>query len=129
MARLTTEQTRELAEQFFKLSKKLGTYRFAHWDSLTNRQRLSIESLEWSLLNASSDLTAMAVNLAMDDIEPVVKRITKTTRRMTAAIKRLKRVEQVIRIAEAAVRLSGAIFSGSPSAIVSALDDAVESSS
>jgi len=129
MAKLMPEQARELAEQFYKLSKKLGTYRFAHWDSLTKPQRLSIESLEWSLLNASSDLTAMAINLAMEDIEPVVKRITKTTRRMTAAVKRLQRVGQVIRIAEAAVHLSGAIFSGSPSAIASALDKAVKSSS
>jgi hypothetical protein len=129
MARLTSEQARELAEQFYKLSKKLGTYRFAHWNSLTKGQRTSIESLEWSLLNASSDLTAMTINLAMDEIEPVVKRITRTTRRMTAAVKRLKRVEQVIRIAEAAVGLSGAIVSGSPAAIVSALDTAVEASS
>jgi hypothetical protein len=129
MARLTPQQARDLAEQFFDLSKKLGTYRFGHWDSLTKRQRLSIESLEWSLLNTSSDLTAMSIHLTLDDIESVVKRIKKTTRRMKTAVKRLERAEKVIRIAEAAVRLSGAIISGSPAAIVSALDDAVESTS
>ena len=67
----------------------------------------------------------MAINLTLDDVDPVLQRISRVTKRMTAAVKKLKRTGDVIRMAEAAVKLTGAILSGVPSAIASALDDAI----
>lgn len=125
MAKLTTAQARELAQLYHDLASTLGRYRFDNWDDLTRSRRSTIEALERSLLTASSDFTAMAINLALDDVEPVLKRITRVTKRMTAAIKKLKRADAIIRMAEAAVRLTGAVLSGAPSAIASALDDAI----
>ncbi len=129
MKRLTAVQARGLAEEFYKLSVKLGSYRFANWDNTTVKERRAIESMEWSLLNASSDFTSMAINLALDDVEPILERIRRVTRKMKNSVKKLERIAKVIGIGEAAVRLSGAIVSGSPSAIVSALDKAVKISS
>ena len=129
MPRLAAVQARRLAEEFYKLSVKLGSYRFANWDRITVKERRAIESMEWSLLNASSDFTSMAINLALDDVEPILDRIGRVTRKMKNSVKKLERIAKVIGIGEAAVRLSGAIVSGSPSAIVSALDKAVKISS
>jgi hypothetical protein len=127
--RLTAVQARGLAEEFYKLSVKLGSYRFANWDRITVKERRAIESMEWSLLNASSDFTSMAINLALDDVGPILNRIGRVTRKMKNSVKKLERIAKVIGIGEAAVRLTGAIVSGSPSAIVSALDKAVKISS
>lgn len=125
MARLTTTQTRDLAKLYYELATTLGRYRFDHWEELTPARRSSIESAERSLLTASSDLTAMAIDLELDDVDPALKRIRQVTKRLTAAVKKAKRTSEIIRMAEAAVRLTGAIISGVPSAIASALDDAI----
>ena len=129
MPRLKAGEARRLAEDFYKLSVKLGSYRFANWDDLSPRQRREIESIEWSLLNASSDFTSMAITLSLDESGPVFDRVRRVTRRMKSSIKTLERVGKVLGIGEAAVRLTGAILSGSPAAVARALDEAVRASS
>jgi hypothetical protein len=129
MTKLGSEEARELAEHFYRVSKALGDYRFANWDTLGKTERLSIEAMEWSLLNASSDFTALAVDVSLDDAAPVVKSVANATRAMKTAIKRAERVDKVLSIATAAVKLTGAILSGSPSAIAAALDRALKSAS
>ncbi len=129
MARLTTEEARGLAEQFYRVSRELGDYRFAHWNELKKDERTEIESLEWSLLNASADFAASALDVTLDDLAPVVKRVAGSTRRMKTAIRNAKRSRDVLAIAAAAVKLSAAIVSGSPSAIAAALERAIKLSS
>ncbi len=129
MAKLSAAQARELAEEFYGLSRELGNYRFGRWDALSREERVAVEAMEWSLLNASSDYTAMAVEVALDDVAPVVKRVAFTAKKMKAAIKKAKRVKKVLDIAAAAVKLAGAIVSGSPTAILSAVDRARKSAS
>jgi hypothetical protein len=129
MAKLSAAQARKLAEEFHRLSTELGDYRFAHWDALSRDERISIEAMEWSLLNASSDFTAAAVDVSVDDVSPVVKRVASSTRRMKAAIKKARRAGKVIDIATAAVKLTGAIVSGNPAAILAAVDRALRSAS
>jgi hypothetical protein len=129
MAKLTTDEARGLAERFYRVSKELGDYRFAHWKELRKEERDAIESLEWSLLNASADFTAAALGIALDDLAPVMKRVAGSTRGMKAAIRKAKRSKDVLAIAAAAVKLSAAIVSGSPSAIAKALERAVKVSS
>lgn len=129
MTKLRSEHARELAEHFYRVSKALGDYRFANWDRLGRSERLSIEAMEWSLLNASSDFTALAIEVSLDDTAPVVKNVADAARRMKAAIKKADRVDKVLAIATAAVKLTGAILSGSPSAIAAALDRAAKSAS
>lgn len=129
MARLTTEEARGLAEQFYRVSRELGDYRFAHWNELKKDERTEIESLEWSLLNASADFAASTLDVTLDDLAPVVKRVAGSTRRMKTAIRNAKRSRDVLAIAAAAVKLSAAIVSGSPSAIAAALERAIKLSS
>jgi hypothetical protein len=129
MTELDRDEARGLAEQFYRLSKELGDYRFAHWEELGKTERLSIESMEWSLLSASSDLTAAAIDLTLDDLKPVVKRVAASTRKMKTAIRKAGRAKDVLAIAAAAIELCAAIVSGSPSAIAAALERAVKVSS
>jgi hypothetical protein len=129
MAKLTAGQSRELAEAFYRLSKEIGDYRFDHWEKLGKGDRRALEDLEWTLLSASSDLTAGAVDVALGEAAPVLKQVTRATRAMKVEIKRAKRVEKVLGIAAAAVKLTAAIVSGSPAAIATALDRAFKKAS
>lgn len=129
MAKLTAGQSRELAEAFYRLSKEIGDYRFARWETLTRGERQSLEAVEWTLLNASSDFTAGAVDVALREVAPVMKRVTRATQTMKNAIKSAKRVEQVLGIGAAAVKLTAAIVSGSPAAIATAIDRALKKAS
>ena len=129
MTELHRDEFRDLAEQFYRLSKELGDYRFSHWEELGKSERRSIESMEWSLLSASSDLTAAAIDLTLDDLKPVVKRVAASTRKMKTAIRKAGRAKDVLAIAAAAVELCAAIVSGSPSAIAAALERAIKVSS
>jgi hypothetical protein len=129
MAKLTMEQARELAEEFYRLSKELGDYRFANWDRLRKSDRVSLEAIEWTLLNASSDFTAGAIDVALDEVKPVLKEVARATTTMKTAIKRAKHVGKVLGIAAAAVKLTAAIVSGSPAAIASAIDRALKKAS
>lgn len=124
MAQLLAEQARGMAWLFFQLSKKLGDYRFANFDILQKEERYSIESLEWSLLDASTYFTALAIEITLDDLAPVLGRVEQVTKQMISAVNKLETVNKVIGIATAAVKVAGAIMSGNPIAIALALDDA-----
>jgi hypothetical protein len=106
MPRLTAGEARDLSERFYRISKELGDYRFAHWNELRRDERGAIESLEWSLLNASADFSASALDISLDDLAPVLKRVAGSTLRMKAAIKKAKRARDVLKIAAAAIKVS-----------------------
>jgi hypothetical protein len=129
MARLTAKQSRELAEAFYRLSKEIGDYRFARWEGLSRGERQSLEAVEWTLLSASSDFTAGAVDVALEEVTPVLKRVAQATRSMKNAIKKAERADKVLGIASAAVKLTAAIVTGSPAAIAAAIDRALKKSS
>jgi hypothetical protein len=129
MASFTAAEARNLAEQFYRISKDLGDYRFGHWNEIDKSERSEIESLEWSLLNASADFAASAIDVTLDEVAPVVKRVALTARKMRKAIRSARRPRDVLAIAAAAVKLSAAIVAGSPSAIAKALERAIKLSS
>jgi hypothetical protein len=129
MASFTAAEARNLAEQFYRISKDLGDYRFGHWNEIDKSERSEIESLEWSLLNASADFAASAIDVTLDEVAPVVKRVALTARKMRKAIRSARRPRDVLAIAAAAVKLSAAIVAGSPSAIAKSLERAIKLSS
>ena len=114
---LTSEEARDLSQGFRGLSVALGDLRFSHWDELSAVQRQSIESLEWALLNASSDMITAAVGLALDETEVSFQQLQDSTARARGALQSLKTVQTVLNIATAAVGLAGAIVSRNPGAI------------
>jgi len=116
---ITRDQARDLAKQFRNLSVQLGDYRFDNWGDLSSARRRDIESIEWTLLNYSSDFLNTAVGLALDDTERDFAAIVRATKRARRAIRQIDRVRDVLKIASALVVLGGAIASQNPSAIVS----------
>jgi len=114
---LTSEEARDLSQRFRGLSVTLGDLRFSHWDELSPVQRESMENLEWSLLNASSDMITSAVGLDLDETEVSFQQLQESAAGAGRALQSLKTVQTVLNIATAAVGLAGAIVSRNPGAI------------
>ena len=123
---LSAEDARSLARLYYDLAGSLGKYRFDNWDRLSARERGDIESLEWTLLTFSSDMTSRAIILGLNDIRPALREITTATKNLRKSISRLNDVRAVIRSATKAVTLAAAIFSGNPEAIASAVSAATD---
>ncbi len=61
MGKLTADQARDLASAFHDMSVAVGNFRFGNWDDLKKSDRALLESVQWTLLNYSSDFTAAAI--------------------------------------------------------------------
>jgi len=117
MGKLTADQARDLASAFHDMSVAVGNFRFGNWDDLKKSDRALLESVQWTLLNYSSDFTATAISLTLDDLQGTLQSIQDATAKATTAINRIKLVDKVLRIASAAAGLGAAIVSGHPEAI------------
>ena len=128
MPELDADDARKLARSFYDLAGKLGKFRFDNWTQLSSAERSELESLEWTLLTQSSDLTTRAILLATDNIQQSLQDISRATKKMTRAVERVADAKRVIRIANKALRLGAAIFTGNAQAITTALSAAIAAS-
>jgi hypothetical protein len=126
ITKLSKEQALELAKIFKMSALTVGNYTVEHWAELTTPKREQLNSLEWSLFNASEDMINLAGQLALDDLEAVLEKIGKATRAATKAIKKIEITKKAISIAAALLTLASAIVSKSPGAILGALNDIVD---
>ena len=125
MAELDADDARKLARSFYDLAGKLGKFRFDNWTQLTNAERSELESLEWTLLTQSSDLTTRAISLGTTDLQQSLQDISRAAKKMTREVDRVADVKRVIRIGNKALRLGAALFTGNAQAITAALSAAI----
>ena len=125
MGELNADDARKLARSFYDLAGKLGKFRFDNWTQMTNAERSELESLEWTLLTQSSDLTTRAISLATDDLQQSLQDISRAAKKMTREVDRVADVKRVIRIGNKALRLGAAVFTGNAQAITAALSAAI----
>jgi hypothetical protein len=125
MAELNAEDARKLARSFYDLAGKLGKFRFDNWTQMTDAERSELESLEWTLLTQSSDLTTRAISLATDGLQLSLQDISRAAKKMTREVDRVADVKRVIRIGNKALRLGAAVFTGNAQAIAAALSAAI----
>ena len=125
MPELTADDARKLARSFYDLAGKLGKFRFDNWTQMTDAERSELESLEWTLLTQSSDLTTRAISLATDDLVLSLQDISKAAKKMMREVDRVADVKRVIRIGNKALRLGAAVFTGNAQAITAAVSAAI----
>lgn len=123
MPKLTPEQARALAASFHDLASSVADYRFRRWDDLTPKERSRLESVQWTLLNASSDFSTQAIELTLDSSGPSVARLVAATAALEKKMQALETAGKVLAIAALAVKLAAAIVTENPAAIASALGD------
>ena len=125
MPTLTAEQSRSVAKLYSELASALTDYRFSHWGELSKAQRAEIESHEWTLLTYSSNMASRAIRLAGSESAAALAGITRATKRLTAAVRRVGSVKRAFALATSAVALGGAIASGHALAIGEAVSRAL----
>ena len=125
MPTMTAEQSRAIAKQYSDLASALTAYRFAHWTELSKSQRAEIESQEWTLLTYSSNIAARSIRLAGEESAAALAGITRATKRLTAAVRRVASVKRAMALATAGVAVGGAIASGHALAIGEAVSEAL----
>lgn len=108
---LNSQDAFELSKSFHDLSVSLGNYRFENWKRIPEEERKIIESAEWSLLNASSDMCTDAVGLVIEETQISYEAILQSTSEIKSVLKHLEKFRKAVTIATAAVSLAGAIAS------------------
>lgn len=129
--RLTADDAKELAQCFRDLSVSLGNFRLNNWGNLSSKERTTIESKEWTLLNYSSDFITEAVGLILDDAEGSLKNIKQATSKAKGAIENIKIAKSIINIATSVIGLGGAIGAATatkdPTGIAAAIENVITS--
>lgn len=123
MPSITADEARSLARAFSDLSHSVHVYLIDHWKALNPTQRKKLDAHQWSLLNLSSDLTAQAVSLTLQDVDSTLDGIKQATEKATETLRSIKKVETAVTIASAAASLAAAVASGHPDAIASSLSN------
>lgn len=126
MPTVEAEQVRTIARLYAELAATLSEYRFDHWTELTKQQRAELESHEWTLLTYSSNMTTHAVRLTVASVADAVTDITRATKKLAAAGRRITNVKRGLALASAAVTLGGAVASGNGIAIAAAVSSALD---
>ncbi|HEY8166130.1 MAG TPA: hypothetical protein VIF83_11310 [Gemmatimonadaceae bacterium] len=123
---VSANDARSLARLYYELAGSIGKYRFDNWHKLSPSERGDLESLEWTLLTFSSDMTSRAIIFDLSEARSALREITAATKRLKQSIARLNDVRDVIRAATKAVTLAAAIFSGNAEAVASAVASATD---
>lgn len=124
--KLTAEDARQLAKSFRDFSVSLGDFRFDNWADLSEKERKTIEDMEWALLNYSSDFTTQAVGLILDDAKGSLKRLQQATGKAGKAIAKIKVVKNVIVIAVSIMELGAAVAAKDPKVVASAISGVIK---
>ena len=125
MTTITAADSRRIAQLYSELAATLADYRFSHWTELTKAQRAEIESHEWTLLTYSSNMATRAIRIVGEDSATALAGITRATRRLATAVKRVASVKKAFSLATSAIALGGAIASGHALAIGEAVSEAL----
>ena len=127
MPDLSEEQARAVADEFLAASEAVSDFRFREHANLSGNEVLALKSLEQKLANQSDDLTALAIKVALDDLDQTVAQIVKPTGDARAAIAKLNEIGKAVSIASNLVALGGAIAAGNPEGILTALQNTKDS--
>lgn len=123
MSTLTRPQALELAKSFKVTALAVGEKTVSSWDQLSPKERDELNSLEWSLFNASEDMLTLATALALDDLQGTLDQIKSATKKAQNAVKKINNIRAVLTVAGAAVSLAASVLSKDPSAIFNGLKD------
>jgi len=123
MPRLAAADARAIARDYHDIALSLGAYRFANWERLSPSRRAELERLQWTLLTYSSDMTARAIELEVDDLDTALAALARAVKSLKRAVKHARDVRAAISAAARAVTLGAAIATGNAVALAAAVGE------
>ena len=124
--KITSEQARDLAQQFHDASTAVGDFRFDHWDELTKSERERLKDAQLTLLNYSTHFITELVGVILDDVQGDLQSLQKVTAKAENALTTIAEVKKAIAVTASLVKLGAAIASENPSAIAGALQETAD---
>lgn len=121
MPKLKTDDARELARHLHAVAVAIGEYRFSSWDKLSRTTRAELESMEWTLLNDSSDMTTRAIVLQVEDMSDALEGIRKAAKKLSKAAASIQGAKSAIKVGANAIALAAAIVTGNAGAIAESI--------
>lgn len=122
MAKLTSRQAYDLANNFLGLAQAIGDFRYNNWYELSKSDNQKLGDLQWSILNSGEDILALSTILVMDDVRESLERINDITARIKGNIHTLQNIRKGINIAASIVTLGAAIISKNARSVTDAID-------
>ncbi|MGE3935844.1 MAG: hypothetical protein AB7F67_21470 [Rhodospirillaceae bacterium] len=119
MAKLTSDDAFDLSRRYHDLAMAVADHRFDHRKTLKARELKELEDLQWSLMNASSDLATHAVGLVLDETQASLAQLRQATDQARKAIRKLDTAKKVLTIAGATLGLAMAVMSKDIGAVAS----------
>jgi len=117
MAKLTSDDAFDLSRRYHELAMAVADHRFDNRKSLKAKELKALEDLQWSLMNASSDLGTMAVGLLLDESQTSLAQLRQATDQARKSIRKLDSAQKVLTIAGATLGLAMAVMSKDAGAI------------
>lgn len=126
MAKLTSKQANELANNFLGLAQAIGDFRYNNWTKLSKDENQRLGNFQWSILNNGEDILALSTTLVMDDVQDSLSQINDVTMQIKGSIDKLENVQKGIDIAAAIVTLGSSIISKNPKSVVKAIKGVID---
>jgi len=122
MAKLTSRQAYDLANNFLGLAQAIGDFRYSNWYLLSKADNQMLGDLQWSILNSGEDILTLSTILVMDDVSESLGKINDITARIKGNIHTLQNIQKGINIAASVVTLGAAIISKNARSVTDAID-------
>jgi len=117
MANLTSEQAKQLSDNFFVLSTALLDFRVANWDSLSKEDHQILSDARSKSLEFGEQILALATSLIMNEVAESLDTIHQVTSDIKGTIKNLKNIQKGLNIAAAILVLGIAVLEKDPGKI------------
>ena len=121
MARLTSQQANELANNFSVIGQAVLDYMIQNYDNLSKLQYQKFRDLHRAILNYSDDLYALSAIVIIDDIQTALLTIGNVTAEIKDTYKTLQNIQKAIDVSVSVVNLGAALFSKNPQAVADSI--------
>ncbi len=118
MAKLTSQQIKELADYFLAMAEAIGDYRIRNFHSLTKAQNDELSASSKQVLQFADELYTLAATLVLDDVQNSLSTIKQVTGEMKNTYQKLLQVQDALDIAGSAVTFCKAVVSLNPHSII-----------
>lgn len=123
MATLTKNQLTQLGDSYLIMAQAVGNYRIANYNDLSVHMKKRIREYHRKLIDYADSYYAASTNFIVEDAETSLEKIAVVSNGMDKAIAKVKKVQIVINMIGASVRLGASITSKQPQAIATSLKD------
>ena len=126
MANLTSDQAKQLSENFYDMSTAITDFRITNWEALSPLENKELSDTRYQLLKSGEDILAFATTLVMDEVADSLEKINAVTTEIKGTLSTLWNIQKGLNVAAALVALGIAITARDPQSISNSIKSVLE---